>query len=305
MYDVDQLAPIALFVYNRVEHTRVLIKSLLDNEESRNSDLFVYSDAAKNLSQSEQVSQVRKLIKSIKGFKSITIIEQEENLGLAKSIISGVTELCDKYNQVIVLEDDLVLSKHFLHYMNTALYCYKNEERVMQISGHMFPVNLQSNTDAIFLPFVSTWGWATWKRAWDKFDPMMKAYNNLAQDKVLRNKFNLGGAYPYFKMLEKQRQGKINSWGIRWNLSVFDNSGLVLYPKVSQVDNAGFDGSGTHCSRIVGKHQNSETMNFEVNSFPEVVNLDVDNFIEIKKYLRNENKLTTKFIDRIVTMFRF
>jgi len=303
MKKIDQLAPVALFVYNRPSHTRVLLDSLLANSESENSDLFIFSDAAKNRSQLELVDDVRKIISDVKGFKSITIIKQEKNLGLAKSVIGGVTQLCNEHGRVIVLEDDLVLSPHFLNYMNTALDLYKDEENVMQISGHMFPVSLNIDEDVVFLPFISTWGWATWKHSWDKFDPDMKGYNKLKVNKTLRKKFNLDGSYPYFKMLENQKRGKVDSWGIRWNLTVFENSGLVLYPVVTLVDNAGFDGSGTHCSYRLESLADNLLVDNKLDKFPEVVSQEDSAYMAIKLYLRSKNKFVTKLLEKFLSIF--
>jgi hypothetical protein len=242
-----ELAPIALFVYNRPDHTKQTVESLQKNALSKESELFIFSDGPKNDAAKKQVMEVRDYIKTISGFKRVNIIEKEKNSGLANSIIAGVTELCERFGSVIVLEDDLIVSPHFLEYMNAALERYEKNERVMQISGFMFPVELKALTDAVFLPFTSSWGWATWQRAWQQFDPEMKGYDNLHANPALRRRFDLDGSYPYYKMLEAQRRGRIDSWAIRWYLSVFIAGGLVLHPARSLVCNGGFDNSGIHC----------------------------------------------------------
>ena len=151
-------APIALFVYNRPLHTRNTVEALLQNAEAKESDLIIYSDAAKTNISDLQVNETRAYIRSISGFKSVLIIEHSENLGLAKSIMDGVTTLCAEYGRVIVLEDDLVVSPHFLNYMNNALNQYNDVEKVMQIAGYMFPMKTgdEIHDDAIFLPFISS-----------------------------------------------------------------------------------------------------------------------------------------------------
>jgi len=240
-------APIALFVYNRPVHTRQTIESLQRNVLSSESKLIIFSDGPKNPSDAEDVAAVRDYIRTIAGFREVTIIKRQENLGLARSIISGVTEVINKYGEIIVLEDDLIFSPHFLAYMNTALTRYEDEERVMQVSGHMFPVELKSETDAIFLPFTTSWGWATWKRAWASYDPLMQGYDALRKDRVIRSRFNLDGAVDYFKMISAQKRGRIDSWAIGWYLCVFMRGGLTLFPVKTLVNNVGFDDSGTHC----------------------------------------------------------
>jgi len=170
-------APIVLFVYNRPEHTRRTVTSLLKNSAAAMSDLFVFSDAAKDKSAEEAVRQVREYIRQISGFKNLTIYERDSNWGLANSVIDGVTRICNEFGKVVVLEDDLQVSPHFLAYMNAGLYKYEHDEQVMQIAGYMFPVDIQSNEDALFLPLTSSWGWATWQNSWEKFDKTASSFN--------------------------------------------------------------------------------------------------------------------------------
>lgn len=240
-------APIALFVYNRPAHTRETIEALRKCELAEQSDLFIFSDAPKTNKDADAVSEVREYIRSIDGFKSVSIGERNANFGLANSIINGVTSVINVHDRIIVLEDDLIVSPNFLRFMNDALDQYEDKPSVIQISGYMFPVKVDIDEDALFLPMTTSWGWATWKRAWQLFDPDAKGYASLKNDSMLRKRFNLDGAFDYFSMLENQLEGRINSWAIRWYLATFLNNGLTLYPRQSLVSNIGFDGSGTHC----------------------------------------------------------
>jgi hypothetical protein len=263
-------APVALFVYNRPDHTRQTVEALAANTLALETPLHVFSDAPKNTAASQPVADVRAYIRTIAGFKSITIIERDTNFGLARSIIDGVTSLCEQYGRVIVLEDDLITSPHFLSYMNEGLRRYEHEDRVMQIAGYMFPVELEIHDDALFLPFITSWGWATWHRAWQHFDAEATGYERVAKDHVLREQFDLRGRYNYFKMLRAQREGKVDSWAIRWYLSVFLRDGLALYPTTTMVRNMGFDGSGVNCA--VSKFKDSPLdMNFRVLAMPQRV----------------------------------
>ncbi len=262
-------APIALFVYNRPVHTRRTVEALLKNEPAAESDVFVFSDAAKRPEVGESVRRVREYIRTITGFKSITIVERDRNWGLANSIIDGVTSVVNQYGRVIVLEDDLVTSTYFLEYMNTALERYQAEDRVMQVSGHVFPIRVHGETDAVFLPMTTSWGWATWGRAWKHFDPKSTGYAQLKGDVKLRKRFNLDGAYDYFSMLEAQLAGRVDSWAVRWYLSVFMRGGLTLFPVKSLVENFGFDGSGTHCG--AGQEGGVLAQDFIVHTFPPVI----------------------------------
>jgi len=239
-------SPIALFVYKRPEHTRRTLESLMQCPEFADSPLYVFCDGAKKEEDKFQVMQARDVVRSLVGTRA-EIIESPTNRGLANSIISGVTTLCDKYQRVIVVEDDLVVAPQFLEFLNAALEKYDNEPSVMQVSGHMFPVpEFANRTEALFLPFVTSWGWGTWKRAWDYFDAEADGWEVLQTDKKMQERFNLDGCFDYFQMLKQQMSGEIDSWAIRWYWSVFKNNGFVVYPPTSYVNNIGFDGSGTH-----------------------------------------------------------
>lgn len=293
------LAPITLFVYNRPWHTQQTVEALQKNELAEGSELFVFSDGPKSEADKKDVQAVREYIKTITGFKGVTIIERERNLGLAQSIISGVTEIVNKYGRVIVVEDDLLASRYFLDYMNTALNRFESDERVMQISGYMFPIELKVNTDSVFLPFTTSWGWATWKRAWVHFDRDMKAYETLRRDSELIHRFNLDNAYPYFKMLKAQSDGKIDSWAIRWYLSVFILHGLTLFPVRSLIQNIGFDNTGTHNTRNdVGFSEVQK--DFQVLTFPSDIEISETVFDECKRFLKSKNKNVLSTVKEII-----
>jgi hypothetical protein len=240
------LAPVALFAYNRPEHLRKTLDALLADPLASQSELHVFCDAAKRPEHASAVAEVRRMVRSITGFCTIAIVERESNFGLAKSIREGVGALCATHGRVIVLEDDLLVAPGFLGFMNAGLARYQNDAKVYQISAYMYPGCYPGDDDALFLPTISCWGWATWARAWAHFDPSLAGLAALQESQDMRHRFNLHGAYDYFSMAKQQSCGKIDSWGICWNLSVFMQDGLVLFPRESLVQNIGVDASGTH-----------------------------------------------------------
>jgi len=247
----NPVTPIAIFVFKRPEHTARMLAALALNPRLAQHPLYIFCDGARNAGEVEAVETTRKRVREFHHLDK-TVVEQPENQGLARSVIQGVTQLVNQYGRVIVLEDDLVVSTDFLDYMSDALDYFADEPKVMQVSGHAFPVpSIAANDTALLLPFVASWGWATWSRAWAQFDVEAKGWEQLMRNQKLRRRFDLGNAYPYSDMLLRQMQGKIDSWAIRWNWSVFKANGLVLYPSQSLVENIGFDGSGTHCSDFV------------------------------------------------------
>ena len=239
-------APILLFVYNRPEHVQQTVRALQANTLAAESDLFIYSDAAKDESGKDAVNEVRTFIRQIKGFKTITLIEREKNWGLARSIIDGVTTQVNRYGKVIVLEDDLITAPHFLRFMNDALETYKDEPRVGHIQACDFTQD-PSLPDTFLIKWTGSWGWGTWARAWKYFNPDGQALLDELISRHLTHTFDFNGKYGYTRMLRRQIEGKNNSWAIRWNASLFLKDILSLNVGKSLVQNNGFDGSGTNC----------------------------------------------------------
>ncbi len=238
-------APVALFAYNRPRHLTRVVEALARNAEAKNSALFVFSDAPKTHSDAEQVAAVRAVAKNIHGFRSVQIVEQLENKGVARSVVDGVTEIVETHGRVIVVEDDLVVSSHFLAYMNHALQLYEHDSRVVSIHGYVYPVNAPL-PETSFLRGADCWGWATWKRGWDIFESDATLLLERLSQSGLADLFDFNGSYGYTAMLEDQIAGRIDSWAIRWYASAFLANMLTLYPGRSLVTNIGADGSGAH-----------------------------------------------------------
>ena len=240
------LAPIALFVYRRLRHTQATVESLLENPESQDTDLFIFSDAAKTADVVNEVAEVRKFVQGISGFRSITIVERKENFGLSRNIIGGVTEQLAANGRVIVVEDDLVCSPFFLRFMNDGLDVYAADAAVASIHGYMFPV-LRPLPETFFLRGADCWGWATWARAWTCFRADGRALLSQLEAEGLVEAFDLEGGFAFTQMLRDQIAGKNDSWAIRWHASTFLAGMYTLYPGKSLVQNIGNDASGTHC----------------------------------------------------------
>lgn len=240
------LAPIALFVYNRPEHTRRCLDSLMSNPDYLSSPLYIFCDGPRARTDRAAVEAIRGIVQACPHPRKI-VRQASVNQGLANSVIAGISTVLAAHDQVIVVEDDLIVGPSFLSYLNRSLQRYRDIPRVMQIAAHMYPVDPCTTNDAFFLPLASSWGWATWRRAWQHFDPLMLHYGTLCRDEARRRQFNLDAQLPYFEFLQRQHAGRADSWFIRWYLSIFMNDGLVLYPRHSHVKNRGFDGTGVHC----------------------------------------------------------
>ncbi len=258
-------APVVLFVYNRPWHTRQTIEALLKNNLADESDLFIFSDGPKNETDIVQINLVRAYIKTVSGFKSTTIIERPVNYGLSHSIIEGVTDIIKKSNRVIVMEDDLVTSPYFLKFLNDGLSLYENNPEVISVQGYVVP--LKGNLpDYFFLIGADNQGWATWKRAWDLFEPDGKILLKQLKEKKLFIKFDFNNTYPFVKMLKDQINGKISSWAIRWVATAYTNNKYILYPSKTLVYNIGYDNLGTNTtSSNWGQLFNSEIYPYPIN----------------------------------------
>ena len=296
-------APVVLFVYNRLDHTTNVIGSLADNILAKDTDLYVFSDAAKNEKALAQVNAVREYIRETdwqKKFAKVTIVEAEQNKGLAKSIIAGVTDVLEKYGKVIVVEDDLVLSPYFLNYMNDALEFYEKDQKIWSISGYSFPMKSKDNYphDVFYSYRGCSWGWATWLDRWVKSDWEVKDYSTFMQDKNWQKKFNRGGA-DLTEMLTHQMEGRINSWAIRW---VFTQSNLdmyTVYPKNSYVLNDGCDGSGTH----LGSTDEYQTEILESGLNCQFETLEIDEKIAKEFWYKYSDTLDKKIVRNLKKIF--
>jgi len=238
--------PVIVFAYARREHLKGAIESLLANPEAPATHLHVYCDGPKRPEHREAVDAVRRYVETIRGFASIRPVFREQNLGLAKSVIAGVSEVVQAHGRVIVVEDDLLLSPHFLQYMNQGLDCYAHDEIVASIHGYRYPTAARL-PETFFIRGADCWGWATWSRAWAHFEPDGRKLLDELHVRGLSDRFDFEGSFPYTGMLQDQVAGRNDSWAVRWYASCFLKGMLTLYPGQSLVENTGNDASGTHC----------------------------------------------------------
>ena len=248
---MSNLAPIVLFVYNRLDHTKQTLEALQKNHLAKESEVFIYSDAAKNPDIKQAVDEVREYLKTIDGFKQVSIVEREQNWGLAKSIIDGVTTVVNEYGKIIVLEDDLLTSPYFLMFMNEALNFYKENHTILSISGFSpnkkfmnFPHNYTNDIYIHIRPM--SWGWGTWKERWNTVDWKVEQYKSFIVNPFKIIQFNKGGT-DLSNMLKVQMAGKIDSWYIRWAFHAYTMKQNTIYPVESFVENIGYDNTGMHC----------------------------------------------------------
>jgi hypothetical protein len=242
------ISPIIIFTYNRLNHLDTLIQSLQKNVLFEKSKVIVFSDGPKNEIDKKKIKKIRIYLKKKLISSNCEIIERSSNYGLSKNIIDGINHTFKKYDQAIILEDDLEVSPIFLNYMNDALNLYASSKNVASISGYMYPIDkLRFSNNFFFLNLIESWGWGTWSRSWKLFQSNSIRLKQSILDNKLKKKFNLNNSFNYFKILDDNIQKRNDSWAVRWYATVLLNNMLTLFPSKSFVLNKGFDNSGTHC----------------------------------------------------------
>jgi hypothetical protein len=297
-------APVALFVYNRLDHTRLTVEALRRNMLASQSDLVIFSDAAQKPETEAQVRAVREFIRLVDGFRSVTLVERERNFGLATSILDGVSRLCRERGRVIVLEDDLVTAPHFLTYMNDALDLYAGDDKIIAVHGYMFPVAAPL-PETFFLCDPGCWGWATWERAWTLLDTDGATQWAEIQKQGRTREFDLDGSYDYSGMLQGRIAGKNQSWAILWYATAFLRGKLTLYPGRSLVQNIGFDGTGTHGGAVSGFMTKLSDNPVRVVSIPPEEDRGARAaLVAFLKSLRKRGSLLARILHRVTVLIR-
>ena len=281
------LAPIILFVYNRPEHTKKTLESLKINELALESPLFIFSDGNKNERDKNNVDEVRNHISKISGFKEIKITLRDKNLGLADSVISGVTEVIKKYGKAIVLEDDIVTSKYFLKFMNEALDFYEADKKIYSISGYNFPIKIPKSYmhKVYIIPRPSSWGWATWLDRWDKVIWNPEQVFDIKNHKLL-NQFLDKSGKDLSPMLLKSFEGKVNSWAVRWVFTHIYHQAFSIFPTKSLAKNIGTDATGTNYIRSTNKYDVEIDPDFKRFEFSNDLKLNKEIIEQIKKLVK-------------------
>jgi hypothetical protein len=279
---METLAPIVLFCYNRLDTLQQTVESLQQNYWAEESELFIFSDGAKKVEDEPVIAQVRDYLKTITGFKKIVITEAVKNKGLANSIIGGVHEIINRYDKVIVLEDDLVSSRNFLLYMNKALDYYKNNPKIFSVTGFSIPIRGLDENSVYFTQRANSCGWGTWKDRWNEIDWEVKDYAALMNDRVARRAFNKMGS-DMTSLLTKQKMGKINSWAIRWCYHQFKHDLYSVHPVVSKIKNIGYAKGATHTKE-------------KFNRFETKLDLSNSTEIDFDSPVRLEKKVIRQFV---------
>lgn len=281
---MSSLSPIVLFVYSRPSHTRRTLQALEKNRLAADSELYIFSDGAKDAGAIPAVEEVRRVIREAWEFKDVHVVERTHNLGLAANVIDGVSNVIKKHKKAIVLEDDVLFSEHALAYFNDALTLYQKEEKIMHISGFIYELDRTNVPDTFFTRYVASQAWATWERAWDCFQEDIEAIIQQFDEKKISD-FTFEGTMNFWRQIQQQKEKKIDSWAIRWYASVFLRGGLALSPNQSLIENIGHDGSGIHSE--ISKMFVTTIRNEPITCFSNKVEESKNGYLALKHYFKH------------------
>ncbi len=302
------LSPVVLFTYKRLTILNRVVDSLLSNKECSKTPLIVYSDGPKSNKDKEEIMAVRSYLKGLKGFKSVKYIFRDKNFGLAQSFIVGITETLKHHEKAIFIEDDNLLSEHFLSFMNEALEIYKDNKKVICVTGYSYPIK-PSQKQPYFIRGAATWSMGTWRRGWKYFcDDGKKLLSKIKKQKLFE-KFSSDG-FDFDNMLISQIKGEIDSWGVRWWTSAYVNDMYCLVPNKPLCVSIGYGPDSVHCKSYSSIFRRPSDLSHEqVTFFPTIVNENPNVVRAIKKMnklLKRHTvwyyiKYTLKYIKNIFT----
>jgi hypothetical protein len=296
--------PILIFAYNRPEVLKITISSLFNNYGFDQHPIYIFCDGPKVNTTNENLIKIKEVQNIINDFEwpnPPIIIKQEFNLGLANSIVKGVTKVLEQFESVIVIEDDIKTSPYFLNFINKSLEFYKDNSDVISITGFNYPLDNNTITEeTFFLRGTECWSWATWRRGWDLFElDAQKLYNELLEKKLFYH-FDFKGKYKFSKMLKKTITHN-HSWAVKWYASAYLKNKYTLYPKYSLVENIGNQGTNQsqNLRKLLGFIEQNEPINFlkeNVLQSEEAYNL-------ISNHFKRYNSITYRIFNYLKQLF--
>lgn len=302
---MQNYAPIVLFVYNRPAHTKRLYDSLMANKEAKDSVLYIVADGYKE-KDDPKVTEVRKLIHEFCGFKEIVIIERESNWGIEKSEQEAITDIVNKHGKIISLEDDIVVNRHFLRYMNEALNKFEGSDRVYSVTGYTYGKLNENYPESFFTALPSSWGWGTWADKWNKLKMPVDIvdFRSIYRDRKLQKRLDCFGAYPWFQMLAvRYKNTNELTWDLCWHLAIQKNNGIILTPRIPLCINAGFDGSGVHHKAEKSEPDRVDD-DFCVSEYPTEEEINSRAFKTIRKQMRKKRGFVKLMKERYFLLFK-
>ena len=233
--------PVIVVIFNRPAHAKKLVEQLAAVRPSR---VLVVADGprADRPGDRELVDAVRGIFERVPWACDIERNYAQDNMGCRARVASGLKWAFSLVDEAIILEDDITFDPSFVRYCEELLERYRDDPRVGSICGTDYSGGAR--------PEPSSWGWATWRRAWRLYDDDMSCLSARGEDgldAVLARTFGLWRERAYWRaIMHRTRRGDRDSWGYRWMLSCWRHGLLGIQPSHSLVDNRGFDSEATH-----------------------------------------------------------
>jgi len=238
--------PVLFCIFNRPQPTGEVFEKI---RKAKPSQLFIASDGPRSNHPDDAANVVaaRKIAQQVDWDCDVKTRFLSENLGCKKAMASAISWAFEHTEQLIILEDDCLPDDSFFGYCETLLEKYRDQEDVMMVSGNNFQPSPRSDASYYFSRYAHIWGWATWKRAWQRFDLDVSSWPQLKREKKLKQIFSDPQEYAHWSQtLDSQHAGNIDTWDFPWAYAVWANNGMAILPEKNLVTNIGFGAEATH-----------------------------------------------------------
>lgn len=289
--------PIIFIIFNRKDTTQKVFDVI---KKVKPPILLVVADGARKEKDGEEqkVTETRKIIEQVDWDCKILTNYSDVNLGCKKRVSSGLDWAFSVVDKAIILEDDCLATLSFFKFTQEMLEKYNDDERIMMISGdNKTFCTKEIDESYYFSRQIQIWGWATWSRAWKKYDIEMKDWPKIKKQKFI-NQFCQKKSHQYYwkQLFDLSKNDKIASWDGQWVYSVWKESGLCIVPKYNLVTNIGFGEDATHTSNTsIFANMKTKDLSFPL-VHPKVVmaNTNLDN-LEMKMRFKEAKRLPYPF----------
>ena len=266
--------PILFIIFNRPD---VTIQVFNEIRKIKPSDLYVVADGPRDSKGGERdnCNKTRQIIDLIDWKCNVFKNYSDINLGCKKRVSSGIDWFFENVEQGIILEDDCLPNKSFFRFCEEMLDKYKNEEKIGMISGDNFQFNkIKNKYSYYFSRYSHIWGWATWRRAWEKYDVTIADWPKIKKDKGLKKVFNsVKDVYYWSLIFDDVYNNKIDTWDYQWSFACFINNYLSVMPSQNLIANIGFSKVGSTHTKRISRFSDMETseLSFPLKIPPEIV----------------------------------
>lgn len=258
--------PVLVSVYDRIGHLQRCIDSLRANEVSRLTELYVVSDAAHRPEFEPAITRVRSYIRSIDGFKRVTPIERESNLGSFVSINSAIDCVLEKHGRLVFLEDDNIVSGNFLEFMNDCLNFYRDDSSVFSVSGYNYPIRIPTSykQDVYKWQGFTAWGVGLWKDRWSGVDLSREGAGDFLANRSMSKALRNVSERAFLRACRSMETDRLTTDTLV-TLNLVSTGRYSIFPVVSRVRNVGLDGTGEHCETAGGEVYSNQAMDSGAN----------------------------------------